>query len=139
MLVVVGLLLFNSSHLMASDQEDLNKISEDLKAIEKLLDDGVLSQDSYDNASQKLLNKRKKILEKNKPKKISKKKSTQLEKELEVIETLFKDGLLSEDEYLKTREVLIDKDSERSIEKTIPSIPYEVNITPTKKTDKIAP
>ena len=61
MLIIVGLLLFNSSQLNASDQEELNKISEDLKSIEKLLEDGVLSQDSYDNASQKLLNKRQKI------------------------------------------------------------------------------
>ena len=136
MLIIVGLLLFNSFHLKASDHEELNKISEDLISIKKLLDDGVLSQDSYDNANQKLLNKRQKILDKNKPKKTSKKRSTQLEKELEVIEKLFNDGLLTEDEYLKTKEVLIDKDSKRSIEKTIPSIPYEVNIFPRKKADK---
>ena len=52
------------------------------------------------------------------------------EKELEVIKKLFDDGLLTKEEYEDTRDLLIEKDSNRVIQKREKLKPFELNIKP---------
>jgi hypothetical protein len=92
---------------------DLKKINEQLNSVKKLFDTGVLDEEGYRSAKNRLDEKKKIILSKNKE---NKKKSTTsisktLEKQLEVLENLLKDGVLSEEEFLKTKKYLIDKEN----------------------------
>ena len=115
LVVLIIVIFFSNLSYAASKQDQLNKISEDLINIKRLLDDGVLDQNTYENSKQKLLKRKEKLLNENKTEKKeeTKKRTTQLEKELEVIKKLFDDGLLSKDEYEQTRDLLVEKDSER--------------------------
>ena len=115
LVVLITVIFFSNLSYAASKQDQLNKISEDLTNIKRLLDDGVLDQNTYENSKQKLLKRKEKLLNENKTEKKeeTKKRTTQLEKELEVIKKLFDDGLLSKDEYEQTRDLLVEKDSER--------------------------
>ena len=97
-----------------------------------MLDDGILDQDTYENSRKKLLKKKEKLLNKNKSTE-KKKRTTQLEKELEVIKTLFDDGLLSKEEYERTRDLLIEKDGNREVKKKEKLKPYELRIIGKKK------
>jgi len=95
---------------------DLKKINEQLNSVKKLFDTGVLDEEGYRSAKNRLDEKKKIILSKNKK---NKKKSITgtsktLEKQIEVLENLLKDGVLSEEEFLKTKKYLIDKEKDGS-------------------------
>jgi hypothetical protein len=97
-----------------SHSNDLKKINEQLNSVKKLFDTGVLDEEGYKSAKNRLDEKKKIILSKNKK---NKKKSTTsisktLEKQIEVLENLLKDGVLSEEEFLKTKKYLIDKEKD---------------------------
>jgi len=134
LVILVAAIFFTSFAYAASKQDQLNKISEDLINIKRLLDDGVLDQDTYEKSRKKLLKRKQKLLNKDKPKK-DKKRTTQLEKELEVIKKLYDDGLLTKDEYEKTRDLLIEKGEEREEKKLKKLKPYTLNVK-SKKGDK---
>jgi hypothetical protein len=111
--LILLIFLFNFNHPSFSDNhsEDLKKINDQLNSIKKLLDTGVLDQESYKTAKDRLDDKKNIILSKNKKKKkpdsdISK----TLEKQIEVLENLFNDGILSEEEFIKTKKFLIEKE-----------------------------
>ena len=92
---------------------DLKKINEQLNSVKKLFDTGVLDEEGYRSAKSRLDEKKKIILSKNKK---DKKKSTTsisktLDKQIKVLENLLKDGVLSEEEFLKTKKYLIDKEN----------------------------
>ena len=130
-LVVLFLVIsFSNLTYAASNQDQLNKIEEDLVNIKRLLDNEILDQDIYEKSRKKLLKKKQKLLDKDKPKKTkkNKKRTTQLEKELEVIKKLYNDGLLTKDEYERTRDLLIEKDTTREEKKASKLKPYELNI-----------
>ena len=137
LVILVAAIFFTSFDYAASKQDQLNKISEDLINIKRLLDDGVLDQDTYEKSRKKLLKRKQKLLNKDKPKKAkkAKKRTTQLEKELEVIKKLYDDGLLTKDEYEKTRDLLIEKGEEREEKKLKKLKPYTLNVK-SKKGDK---
>ena len=93
---------------------DLKKINEQLNSVKKLFDTGVLDEEGYRSAKSRLDEKKKIILSKNKK---DKKKSTTsisktLDKQIKVLENLLKDGVLSEEEFLKTKKYLIDKEKD---------------------------
>jgi len=138
LVVLITVIFFSNLTFAASKQDQLNKISEDLVHIKRLLDDGVLDKDTYKNSREKLLKRKEKLLNKNKTTKKTekKKKSTQLEKELEVIKKLFDDGLLSKEEYEDTKNLLIEKDSNRVIKKKEKLKSFELNILTDKKDKK---
>jgi len=117
-ILILILLSFVFSNLSISDNhsEDLKKINEQLNSVKKLFDTGVLDDESYKSAKNRLDEQKKIILSKNKE---NKKKSTTsnsktLEKQIEVLENLLKDGVLSEEEFLKTKKYLIDKEKDGS-------------------------
>ena len=95
----------------------LKEIKDQLKAIKSLFDDGVLEKNEYENSKAKLLAKQASLQPKQKIKK-NKKRSTNLDKQLEVIKKLYDDGILSEEDYNKTKNLLIKKDEEKKIDDT---------------------
>ena len=107
-------LLFIAQNSTQASEKELNEIKKKLNQVESLFKDGLLEEGAYNSSKKKLLERRKKILAKNKPKKESSgKKSTKLQKELEVIKKLYDDGLLTKEEYEQTREVLINKENKK--------------------------
>ncbi len=125
-LLLIFIVFINASNTLASEEE-LKEINENLKKIEKLYEDSILDSDSYNSSKNKLLNKKKKLLaqKENKKNKKENKKTTRLEKELEVIKKLFDDGLLTQDEYEKTKKTLIENNEAKS---QIKRIKYTLDI-----------
>ena len=126
------------SHPSFSDNHsnDLKKINEQLNSVKKLFDTGVLDEEGYKSAKNRLDEKKKIILSKNKKKKPTNSDSKTLEKQLEVLENLLKDGVLSEEEFLKTKKYLVDKEndgSNLSLEDVV-SVPstYVLNVDPSR-------
>ena len=126
------------SHPSFSDNHsnDLKKINEQLNSVKKLFDTGVLDEEGYKSAKNRLDEKKKIILSKNKKKKSTTSNSKTLEKQLEVLENLLKDGVLSEEEFLKTKKYLIDKENDGSnfsLEEVV-SVPstYILNVDPSR-------
>ena len=109
--VILFLVLFNYPSFSDNHSEDLKKINEQLNSVKKLFDTGVLDQENYKTAKGRLDEKKNILLSKNKKKKkTTSKKSKTLEKQIEVLENLFKDGVLSEEELLKTKKYLTEKE-----------------------------
>jgi len=113
--IVLGLVLTFNVYA-DNHSNDLKKINEQLNSVKKLFDTGVLDEEGYRSAKNRLDEKKKIILSKNKK---NKKKSITgtsktLEKQIEVLENLLKDGVLSEEEFLKTKKYLIDKEKDGS-------------------------
>ena len=111
--LTVIILSFIFSHPSFSDNhsKDLKKINEQLNSVKKLFDTGVLDQDSYKTAKDRLDEKKNILLSKNKKKlQPTSTISKTLEKQIEVLEKLFNDGVLSEEELLKTKKLLIEKE-----------------------------
>ena len=126
------------SHPSFSDNHsnDLKKINEQLNSVKKLFDTGVLDEEGYKSAKNRLDEKKKIILSKNKKKKSTTSNSKTLEKQLEVLENLLKDGVLSKEEFLKTKKYLVDKEndgSNLSLEDaaSVPST-YVLNVDPSR-------
>ena len=134
-LLTIILLSFIFSNPSYSDthSNDLKKINEQLNSIKKLFDTGVLDDTSYKTSKNRLDKKKKILLSKNKKKKKpSSNVSKTLEKQIEVLENLLKDGILSEEEFLKTKKFLIEKENSGnniSLEDTV-SVPstYLLNV-----------
>ena len=110
--VILLLIFFCYPSFSDNHSEDLKKINEQLNSVKKLFDTGVLDQESYKTAKDRLDKKKNILLSKNKKKKkpINNKISQTLEKQIEVLENLFKDGILSEEEFLKTKKYLTEKE-----------------------------
>ena len=109
--IVLVFLFFNNSAFAETDKEKLKKIDDQLISIKNLFENGVLDETTYEDSKQKLLSKKSLIQNKNKNKKKSKKGTSALEDQLKVIKKLFDDGVLSEEEYLKTKKFLEDNAS----------------------------
>ena len=96
--------------LSETNEEKKQKLKKNLESVERLYQNDVLDEESYQKSKTKILNQienlnKKKTITKNK-----KKNSSELDKQLSVIEKLYSDGILTEEEYLKTKKILIDKD-----------------------------
>ena len=101
------ILFFNFAY-----SDELKKINSDLKNIENLFNTGVLDEDSYNSAKSRLAQKKAKLLAaKNNSKEGSSTNSKTLEKQIQVLEKLYKDGTLTKEEYLKTKKFLTDKEN----------------------------
>jgi len=110
--IVLVFLFFNNSAFAETDKEKLKKIDDQLISIKKLYENDVLDETTYEDSKQKLLSKKSLIQnKKKKSKKKSKKGTSALEAQLKTIKKLFDDGVLSEEEYLKTKKFLEDKEA----------------------------
>jgi len=109
--IVLVFLFFNNSAFAETDKEKLKKIDDQLISIKNLFENGVLDETTYEDSKQKLLSKKSLIQnKKKKSKKKSKEGTSALEAQLKTIKKLFDDGVLSEEEYLKTKRFLEDKE-----------------------------
>jgi len=116
---IIFLFLFFVTTTFGDELTDkLNKIDEQLDSVGKLYDSGVLSEEDYKKTKKKLLDQAeaaKKAAKAKKKTKVAKKttKQTGLSKkvtrQLEVIEKLLNDGVLTQEEYNKTKKTLLDK------------------------------
>jgi len=105
----ICILFFSISSSISDDNtEKLKEISKQLNTIKSLYESGVLEKTEYENSKTKLLAKKAALQPQKKTKK-TKKKSTDLDKQLDVIKKLFDDGVLSEEDYNKTKKILISK------------------------------
>ena len=84
------------------NSEKLKEITKQLNTIKSLYENGVLEKEEYENSKSKLLTK-KAALEPKKKEATKKKRSTDLDKQLDVIKKLYDDGVLSEADYNKTK------------------------------------
>ena len=110
---IISIFLNIISFSFADQNSDkLKEITKQLKTIKSLYDSGVLEQEEYENSKAKLLTK-KAALQPKKKEATKKKRSTDLDKQLEVIKKLYDDGVLSETDYNKTKSLLIKKDKEK--------------------------
>ena len=108
---VLVFLFFNNSAFAETDKEKLKKIDDQLISIKKLYENDVLDETIYEDSKQKLLSRKSLIQnKKKKSKKKSKERTSALEAQLKTIKKLFDDGVLSEEEYLKTKRFLEDKE-----------------------------
>ena len=122
---IIFLFLFFVTTTFGDELTDkLNKIDEQLDSVGKLYDSGVLSEEDYKKTKKKLLDQAeaaKKAAEAKKKTKVAKTPAQQaksdkvLNKQLEVIKKLFDDGVLTEEEYNKTKKTLLDKAKTRVI------------------------
>lgn len=125
--IVLVFLFFNNSAFAETDKEKLKKIDDQLISIKKLYENDVLDETTYEDSKQKLLSKKSLIQNKNKTT-VKKKNSSDLDKQIAVIDKLYADGILTEDEYLKTKKILTDKDSTKEVIEKPTISPLTVNI-----------
>ena len=117
-LLVISLLILSFLNNISFADENLNKIKkidQQLETLKSLYESGVLEQNEYENSTAKLLTKKASLLEPKKKNENTKERSTELDKQLEVIDKLYKDGVLSENDYNKTKKLLIKKSKEKKI------------------------
>ena len=116
-------------NINAHSNPDIIKIDEQLNSVEKLFESGVIDEEVYNISKKKLIN-RKKEIESNAENQNSTNQSKTLEKQIEVLEKLYKDGVLSEDEFEKTKNFLKEKETlgENVDLNKISHTTYELNI-----------
>ncbi len=133
-----SLILFVCFFLLSSfaNSDELKKINEDLKNIKNLYQQGVLDEDAYNSAINRLELKKKKLVKKKNNSQTSNSDGKTLEKQIEVLEKLYKDGALSKEDFLKTKNLLIEKEKKgenidlKDVE-TAPQAEYVLNIKKT--------
>ena len=104
-LIIYNLLISN-----VYSNPDIEKIEEQLNSIEKLFESGVLDEETYNSSKSKLINKKKEIENQTEIKKTTNQSKT-LEKQIEVLEKLYNDGVISEEEFKKTTNFLKEKEN----------------------------
>ena len=111
-LIIIFFTLFFSLEFIvnAYSNPDIKKIDEQLDSVEKLFGSGVIDEETYNNSKNKLID-RKKEIQSSDESQSSTSQSKTLEKQLEVIEKLYKDGVISEDEFIKTSNFLKEKEA----------------------------
>ena len=89
----------------------LDKLTKQLDATKEMYDDGVLSEEDYEKTKNILLDKVDTTKKAVKEKKVTEEKELNeiLSNQLNVIAKLYDDGMLSEEEYKATKNILLDK------------------------------
>ncbi len=109
-IIFSALLFFLFANTTANSSTEIKKINDQLRSVEKLFESGVIDEATYNNSKKKLID-RKKIIEKKATNQNSTTQSKTLDKQIEVLEKLYKDGVISEEEFKKTTKFLKDKES----------------------------
>ena len=111
LIIIFFTLFFSLAFIVnAYSNPDIKKIDEQLDSVEKLFESGVIDEETYNNSKNKLID-RKKEIQSSDESQSSTSQSKTLEKQLEVIEKLYKDGVISEDEFIKTSNFLKEKEA----------------------------
>ena len=105
-----ALLFFLVTNTSANSSTEIKKINDQLDSVEKLFESGVIDEATYNSSKKKLID-RKKIIEAKATNQNSGTQSKTLDKQIEVLEKLYKDGVISEEEFKKTTKFLKDKET----------------------------
>ena len=127
---IIFLFLFFTTIALGNELADkLNKIDKQLNSLKELKDSGALSEEDYIKTRNKLNDQAealKKAAETKKKTKVAKKTTKQtglsekVTRQLEVIQKLLNDGILTQEEYDKTRQNLLEKAKNKKVEITEP-------------------
>ena len=102
-----ALLFFLVTNTSANSSTEIKKINDQLDSVEKLFESGVIDEATYNSSKKKLID-RKKIIEAKVTNQNSDTQSKTLDKQIEVLEKLYNDGVISEEEFKKTTNFFID-------------------------------
>ena len=109
-LIVIFFLLFSTAAF--SNVDEINKINQQIESIEGLFKSGAMDEDEYDKIKTRLLIKKKKLENTdNTNNEEEDEASITLKKQIEVLEKLLKDGAISEEEFLKSKAFLEEKET----------------------------
>ena len=109
-LIVIFFLLFSTAAF--SNVDEINKINQQIESIDGLYKSGAMDQDEYDKIKTRLLIKKKKLENTdNTNNEEEDEASITLKKQIEVLEKLLKDGAISEEEFLKSKTFLEEKEA----------------------------
>ena len=109
-LIVIFFLLFSTAAF--SNVDEINKINQQIESIDGLFKSGAMDEDEYDKIKTRLLIKKKKLENSNDTNnKGDGELSVTLKKQIEVLEKLLKDGAISEEEFLKSKAFLEEKET----------------------------
>ena len=101
-----------TSNTAFANVEEINKINKQLESIESLFKANAMDEEEYDKIKSRILIKKKKLENK---KKVSKNNDSEtsitLRKQLEVLEKLLNEGVLSQEEFEKTKDFLENKEA----------------------------
>ena len=107
LILILGMGLVYS--VSSYSNEDIKKINDQLKSLEDAYKLGALDEEAYNNSKLRLI-KKKNQLKSNNESQSSKGESKTLEKQIEVLEKLYNDGVISEEEFKKTTNFLREKE-----------------------------
>ena len=132
-LIVIFFLLFST--VAFSNVDEINKINQQIESIDGLFKSGAMDEDEYDKIKTRLLIKKKKLENTdNTNNEGEDESSVTLKKQIEVLEKLLKDGAISEEEFLKSKTFLEEKeatgqniDLNEMAEESKPAIDYVYN------------
>ncbi len=109
-LIVIFFLLFSTAAF--SNVDEINKINQQIESIDGLFKSGAMDEDEYDKIKTRLLIKKKKLENSSDTNnKEDVELSVTLKKQIEVLEKLLKDGAISEEEFLKSKTFLEEKEA----------------------------
>ena len=107
--ILLFLLLFSNAAF--SNVDEINKINQQIESIDGLFKSGAMDEDEYDKIKTRLLIKKKKLEDSNNTNtKEEVDESVTLKKQTEVLEKLLKEGVISEDEFEKSKAFLEEKE-----------------------------
>tara|TARA_B100002051_G_scaffold249999_1_gene261122 strand:+ start:1075 stop:2457 length:1383 start_codon:yes stop_codon:yes gene_type:complete len=105
-----AILFFLITNNSANSSTEIKKINDQLESVEKLFESKVIDEATYNSSKKKLID-RKKIIEAKVTNQNSDTQSKTLDKQIEVLEKLYKDGVISEEEFKKTTNFLKEKET----------------------------
>lgn len=108
--LIIFFLSYSISNFVFANEKEIKKINQQLESIEGLYKAGAMDEDEYDKIKSRLLIKKKKLENKKITKKNNDQKSVTLQKQVEVLEKLLKDGVISKEEFEKSKEFLENKE-----------------------------
>lgn len=111
-LTLIFLLLIITSVNSYSNTEEINKIDKQIESIDNLFKAGAMDNEEYDKIKSRLLIKKNKLKNQN-ISEISEdnKNSITLNKQIEVLSKLLKDGVISQEEFEKSKSFLQEKEN----------------------------
>lgn len=108
--ILLFLLLFSNAAF--SNVDEINKINQQIESIDGLFKSGAMDQEEYDKIKTRLSLKKQKLENDSDTKtKKQSERSVTLNKQVEVLEKLLKDGVISKDEFEQSKAFLEDKEN----------------------------
>tara|TARA_B100001287_G_C22248167_1_gene329210 strand:- start:14 stop:472 length:459 start_codon:yes stop_codon:yes gene_type:complete len=109
---LIFLLLIITTINSYSNTEEINKIDKQIESIDNLFKAGAMDNEEYDKIKSRLLIKKNKLKNQNTNEEtVDNKNSITLNKQLEVLTKLFEDGVISEEEFEKSKSFLQEKEN----------------------------